>query len=110
MWRAGQGLIQVAPGWVGFVNAVSPDGSLAGGGNYDAGSAFLWGEDDGATALPQLIERLDAQYGTHLRQFFTSAGQAFMVAGISADNKHIVGTAGPADQGQPCNGFLLELP
>lgn len=75
LWSARQGLLEIAPGWVGFVNAVSPDGSTAGGGNYDQASAFLWDDKDGAAGLVELIERLDAQYGTHLMDFFAGAGR-----------------------------------
>jgi hypothetical protein len=83
---------------------------MAGGGNYDAGSGFIWDENEGATSLPELLLRLDDEYGTNLWDFFVDAGMPSMVTGISADNKRIGGTAGPADPGQPCNGFLLILP
>ena len=111
VWTAAGGILPIAPGVTGRVWCVSPDGTMAGGGNGDAGTAFVWSPTLGFQNLIVFLEELDWLHGTDVvSAFAANGGYPSNVHGIADGNKRLVGTAGTSIFGNPCRGFVLDLP
>lgn len=110
LWTSATGLLILDDGAPGAAMCVSPDGTWAGGGNYDAGTAFVWNASFGLMNLVVYLQQLDWTLGTNLYEQFEEAGLPSNVLGIAAGNKRMVGTAGSSAFGNPCRGFILDLP
>jgi len=109
LWTAEAGIRLLAPGIVGRVWCVSPDGTWAGGGNGDGGTAFIWNPDVGFQNLLVYIEQLDELNGTDVQSTFVEVGYPAHVYGFSDNNRRLIGTAGNDIFGLPCRGFVLDL-
>jgi hypothetical protein len=110
IWLAQGSLLEIAPGLIGRTKCVSPDGSMAGGGNGDEGAAFIWDMQVGHLNLMLHLRALDHELGTHYIHTFATTGTPADVTGIAANNKRIVGTAGQVAMGNYWAAFLLDLP
>ena len=110
VWMPGSGVLQIAPGVVGYAKAASPHGTLAGGGNDDAGTGFLWNPEAGYQNMVVTLQQYDEVHGTHFMDVFDESGGISNVTAITQDDQRIVGTAGNAFAGLPYHGFVLDLP
>lgn len=110
IWLGLGSLLEIAPGVIGRTKCVSPDGSMAGGGNGDMGSAFIWDTQVGHRNLVVHLQALDEERGTHYLDAFETTGGPADVTGIAADNKRLVGTAGQVAFSDHWGAFLLDLP
>jgi probable HAF family extracellular repeat protein len=110
IWLAQGSVLQIAPGVIGRTKCVSPDGSMAGGGNGDMGSAFIWDKQAGHRNLVVHLQALDEELGTQYLDAFETTGGPADVTGIAADNKRLVGTAGQVALSDYWATFLLDLP
>jgi hypothetical protein len=110
IWLAQGSLLEIAPSIISRTKCVSPDGSMAGGGNGDAGSAFIWDMQVGHLNLMLHLRALDQQLGTQYLHAFATTGTPADVTGIAANNKRLVGTAGQVATSNYWAAFLLDLP
>jgi hypothetical protein len=110
IWLAEGSLLEIAPSVIGYTRCVSPDGSMAGGGNSDRGSAFIWDKQVGHRNLVVHLQALDEELGTQYRNAFATTGGPADVTGIAANNKRLVGTAGQVAGSDYWAAFLLDLP
>jgi hypothetical protein len=110
IWLAQGSLLEIAPGVIGRTKCVSPDGSMAGGGNGDEGAAFIWDIQVGFQNLMLHLRALDQQLGTQYLHTFATTGTPADVTGIAANNKRLVGTAGQVATSNYWAAFLLDLP
>ena len=110
IWLGLGSLLEIAPSVIGRTKCVSPDGSMAGGGNGDMGSAFIWDTQVGHRNLVVHLQAMDEERGTHYLDVFKATGGPADVTGIAADNKRMVGTAGQVAFSDHWGAFLLDLP
>lgn len=110
LWTSATGILILTDNTLGAAMCVSPDGTWAGGGNYDAGTAFVWNAELGFTNLTVYLQQMDWMLGTNLYEAFVAAGLPSNVLGIASGNKRMIGTAGTSAFGNPCRGFILDLP
>ncbi len=110
VWTSATGVVILDDGAPGAVMCVSPDGTWVGGGNYDAGTGFVWNASFGFTNLAVYLQQLDWTLGTNLYEQFEEVGLPSNVLGIAAGNKRMIGTADSSAFGHPCRGFILDLP
>ena len=110
IWLAQGIILEIAPSVIGYTKCVSPDGSMAGGGNGDEAAAFIWDIQVGFQNLMLHLRALDQELGTQYLDAFAVTGGPADVTGIAADNKRIVGTAGQVALSNYWAAFLLDLP
>jgi len=110
IWLAQGIILEIAPSVIGYTKCVSPDGSMAGGGNGDEAAAFIWDMQVGFQNLMLHLRALDHELGTHYLDAFATTGGPADVTGIAANNKRLVGTAGQVAMSDYWAAFLLDLP
>ncbi len=110
IWLAQGSLLEIAPSVIGYTKCVSPDGSMAGGGNGDEAAAFIWDMQVGFQNLMLRLRSLDNELGTQYLHAFATTGTPADVTGIAANNKRLVGTAGQVAMSDYWAAFLLDLP
>lgn len=110
IWTPAMGIQVLLDGAPGQAWCVSPDGTLVGGGNGDAGTAFVWDARHGFQNLMVYAQQMDYLLGTDLYDQFMEAGLPSNVLGIALGNKRLVGSVGSSAFGNPCRAFVLDLP
>jgi probable HAF family extracellular repeat protein len=116
IWTAESGIQQLAAPVIGRTCCISADGVWAGGGNMDAGSAFVWNAESGFQFLMIFVQQMDLALGSTIADQFTDEGfpsDVYGIAKMRGSNKNrlrMTGTIGTSAFGNPCRGFILDVP